>query len=185
MADAPFEVSALLVTGFKRACVQLQLAEAARALMEPDVAAMWDRPDTSRWHPGHLFQHMTEALVKVASREQMAEMNYRMCRDQFGPIVTGMIRIAVALTGPSPHTVFGNLKPMVGLAIRGAVPEYERTGPQSGKFAMTYPLPFPDSTANAWAGVMRYCCELVGRTAVLDRVETLQSGHRYEIDLHW
>lgn len=50
---------------------------------------------------------------------------------------------------------------------------------------MTYPRPFPEATSHAWAGVMKSCCDIVSHTAVLDRVETLQNGHRYEVDLHW
>lgn len=185
MAETPFQVSALLVTGFKRAATQLGLAEGARSHMSGEVAAMWDEPSTSSWHDGRLFQGMTEALVKVASKEQMSEINFRMGRDQFGPIVGGLINIAVALSSPTPHTVFANMKTIVGVALKGAIVEYEKTGPDSGKFAVSYPLPFPEGTADAWAGVTRYCCSLVKYVAVIDRAENTQNGHRYEVDLHW
>ncbi|PZR18455.1 MAG: hypothetical protein DI536_00815 [Archangium gephyra] len=185
MAETPFQVSALLVTGFKRAATQLGLAEGARSHMSGEVAAMWDEPSTSSWHDGRLFQGMIEALVKVASKEQMSEINFRMGRDQFGPIVGGLINIAVALSSPTPHTVFANMKTIVGVALKGAIVEYEKTGPDSGKFAVSYPLPFPEGTADAWAGVTRYCCSLVKYVAVIDRAENTQNGHRYEVDLHW
>lgn len=185
MAETPFQVSALLVTGFKKACIQMSLADAARAHMTPEVAAMWDNPASSSWHEGRLFQGMTEALVKVSDFEQMSEINYRMGRDQFGPIITSMIRIMVSLSSPSPHTVLSNIKPIIGLALRGVSSDYAKTGPSSGKFGVYYPLSFPEGTAHAWAGVMKYVCAIVNHTAVIDRVETLQNGHRFEVDLHW
>ncbi|MGV3619942.1 MAG: hypothetical protein ACO1OB_03945 [Archangium sp.] len=185
MADTPFQVSALLVNGFKRASTKLGLADGARSHMTGAVAAMWDEPSSRAWHDGKLFQGMTEALVKVASPAQMFEINFIMGREQFGPVVGGLINIAVSLTGPSPHTVFANMKAIVGVALKGAVIEYEKSGPSSGKFAVTYPIPFPPSTADAWAGVTKYCCSLVNHVAVIDRAQTVQNGHRYEVDLHW
>lgn len=185
MGETPFQVSALLITGFKKASAQLNLADASRAQMDAEVGAMWDRPGDSAWHPGRLFQGMTLAMVKVVSEEQMSDINFRMCRDQFGPIVNSMVRIAVALGSPSPHTVFGNVKPMIGLAIKGADVDYVKSGERSGKFGVRYPLAFPPATAHAWAGVTKFVCQMVSHTAVLDRVETLEHGHRFEVDLHW
>lgn len=185
MSEPAFQVSALLIKGFKKASESLGIADGARANMSPAVAAMWDQPASSGWHAGELFQGMTQALVKVSTKEQMADINLRLCRDQFGPIVGGMIRVAVALSSPSPHTVFGNVKQMIGLAMKGVQVDYQRTGPQSGSFAAWYPLPFPEETAWAWAGVMDFCCEIVRHQAVRDRVQTVQNGHRFEVDLHW
>lgn len=185
MSEAPFQVSAVLITGLKKASAQLGIADACRAQMDADTGALWDRPGDRSWHPGHLFQSMTVAMTKVVSNEQLADLYYRLCRDQFGPIVTGMIRIAVALSGPSPHTVFANMKPMLALALKGAQVDYVQSSPRSGKFAATYPLAFPEATAHAWGGVTRFCCEIVGHAGVVDRVETLRGGHRYEVDLHW
>lgn len=185
MGETPFQVSALLIAGFKKASTQLNLSEASRAHMNAEVGAMWDRPGDSAWHPGHLFQGMTLAMVKVVDDAQMSEINYRLCRDQFGPIVNSMVRIVVALGSPSPHTVFGNIKPMIGLAIKGADVDYVKSGERSGRFGVRYPLAFPKATAHAWAGVTKFVCELVNHVAVLDRVETLENGHRFEVDLHW
>lgn len=185
MSETDFQVSAVLITGLKKAAAQLGVADACRAQMDAAAGALWDRPGDRAWHPGHLFQSMTVSMTKVISNEQVADLYHRLCRDQFGPIVTGMIRIAVAISGSTPHTVFANMKPMLALAIKGASAEYVRSGERSGKFAATYPLAFPPATSHAWSGVARYCCEIVGHTAVIDRVETLNGGHRYEVDLHW
>lgn len=44
MADVAFQVSALLITGFKKACTQLNIADAGRALV--GHTAVFDRIET-------------------------------------------------------------------------------------------------------------------------------------------
>ena len=185
MTVRELKISGVFVRGFKAAAYKIGIGEKLRSQLTGDVAAMWDKPESASWHPGELFQQLTDVTKDVMTNEEMVEMNFAMANDQFGPIVAGMVRIAVALSSPSPHTVMKNIRPMVALANRGLEIDYTVLSANSGKLHINYPVPFPPITVYAWVGVVRFAVGLVNQIANIEKTHVSPDGFDFELQFNW
>lgn len=174
-----YEVSAMYVSGLLKALKEHGLLEQVLAGVSPATRAVAAAPFKQRWHPGTVTEELSFAVPRLADAQRLEDVTYEMAKRSFGPIVTPMIKVAMALTGSSPATIFSRLQEATDVAVRGLDITWLPLGPTRGEVKVGYPWPIPAEVEPVWRGTLRFAFELartdgrVEKATLTDRTVTL------------
>lgn len=180
-----FEVSSVNVGSMAKALAASGRAAEVFALLSPETRAAWERPHDQRWHPGKVAIEGWSAIVKVGGPSWLEELNYRVTRDSFGPIVGPLVKIGLALSGSSPATIFSRLGDVTSVALRGVQFQWTAGVPTGGTEVLRYPVDMPpDVVEFGWRGILRVGSELTGKVIRVDRFEAL-TPRSFRLTVSW
>lgn len=183
MAD--FEVSAMNLGGLVKALKARGLFERVKAEVRPETRAVLEDPMSARWHPSPVALDAWNAVIKVDGPSQYEALNLKLTAESFGPVVRPLLKVALALGGSSPATIFGRLNDAIKVATRGVTVTWTPSGPAAGQVAFEYPCPVPPPVVEfGWRGVMRFGEELTGKTLRFERFEAV-SDRRFVFHVAW
>jgi hypothetical protein len=93
---------------------------AIRAAAPPDTARMMDNPPGPlSWIPAARLEDLEELVARRGGPEAAYELGLVAARNLGGSVVKPVIKLALALFGGSPDTLFGNLDRMYSMVTRG------------------------------------------------------------------
>ncbi|MFZ5441988.1 MAG: hypothetical protein ACOZQL_18425 [Myxococcota bacterium] len=180
-----FEVSGLTMAGFVRALEAEKLLEPVRAKLGFAARSMLDDPHASRWHEGKLNIEFLEAVLAVAGPAKLEQLNRELTSKSFGPIIKPLARVALAIGGSSPATVFSRVNEAVSVGTRGLTISWKAASETSGEVALEYAEPVPARIVEpSWRGVLAIAEELTGRKLRFDRFEST-SPTRHVFHVSW
>lgn len=180
-----FEVSAMNLSGLVKALTSRGLIEKVKAEVRPETLAALENPMSARWHPGALAVDVWNAVIKVDGPQQYEALNLKLTSESFGPVVRPLIKVALALGGSSPATIFSRLNDAIKVATRGVTVSWAPSGPTAGQVTFEYPCAVPPPVVeHGWRGVMRFGEELTGKTFRFERFE-IASDRRFVFHVAW
>lgn len=180
-----FEVSGLTMAGFVRALEAEKLLEPVRARLSFAARSLLDDPHSSRWHPGKLNIEFLEAVLAVSSPAMLEKLNRDLTSKSFGPIVKPLARVAIAIGGSSPATVFARLNEAVAIGMRGLTITWTAASRTSGQVALEYAEPVPAQVVEpSWRGVLAIAEELTSKPVRFDAFEST-SPTRHVFHVSW
>jgi len=169
-----FEVSAMNLSSLVRALQVRGLLEKVLEVVQPETRAVLSNPMQAKWHPGAYAVDTWLAVIKVGGPAQLEALNLKVTAESFGPIVRPLVKVALALGGSSPATVFSQLNNAVKVATRGVTISWTPESKTSGQVAFNYPQSVPPEVVeHGWRGVMRFTEELTGKTLRFERFEVV------------
>jgi hypothetical protein len=180
-----YEVSSVHISGYLKAARELKVLDAALPLLPPETRAIVDAPHRKSWVHAEVIQQLTVAIAQTAQPEVLADLNYLMCRDSLGPIVMPVLKVAIALTGRHPQTVFSRLNELVSAAMRGVEITWTPRGASAGAVVMRYPEAMPPIVHHAWHGVFKFGFELAGRRPREITHAYTDGGKTLRFELEW
>lgn len=173
------------VAGFVAAARELGLLEKAEPQLTAETRAVLANPYGAKWVSMHVIQDLTAALARVHGPECLDELNLRMTRNSLGKLVLPMLRVALAITGRSPATIFSRLDDSVKVAMKGVSATWLAKGPNAGMVTLRYPEAPPAVVHHAWRGVFRFGFEITERQGRLTAHRYLDGGKTIELEVEW
>lgn len=181
----PYLASSVHVAGFAAAAKRLGLMEKVLPLLAPATRYVLDHPFDEKWVSAHVIQDLRQRIAEVHGAQVLDPLNFAMTKDSLGKLVTPMLRVALAITGRSPATVFSRLGDTVKIAMQGVTAKWTPQGENAGRVTLSYPEPPPNVVHEAWRGVFRFGFELTDREGSLVAHRYLDGGKTLELDVSW
>lgn len=186
MAVRGFEVTAVYVSGFRKALIDLGLLEQVEARIQPSTKAALDAPFSARTHDADVLRDLSEVLHALSGSAVFQQHAYLMARDSLGKILVPMFKVALALTGRSPGTLLARVPDSVHQAMRGVTVTWKPDGPRGGALVVDYPEPVAPAAEDGWRGTLKFLFELIeGMPASITKVEQLNGNQRLSIHVVW
>lgn len=180
-----FELSGTNLSAFHKALGTTGKLDAVVALLSPEAREAFAAPHAVRWHPGRVGVEVWRAAVTVGGPGLLEDLNHRLTRDSFGPIVGPLVRIALTLSGGSPASVFARMGDAIALALRGVRFEWAARPPNAGTITLTYPQAMPlDVVEHGWRGIIRAAGEMAGKRVAVSRF-VAEEDRRFRFELGW
>jgi hypothetical protein len=181
-----FEVTAVYVSGFRKALVDLGLLAQVVARLQPATRAVLDSPFSARTHDADVLRDLSDTLHALAGAETFQKHAYLMARDSLGKILIPMFKVALALTGRSPATLLARVPDSVNQALRGVKATWLPDGPSGGVLRVDYPEPVTPVASDGWRGTLRFLFELIeGMPARIVRIDEKNALRTLEILVAW
>ena len=124
---------------------------------------MLDHPYDEKWVSAQVIEDLINCLADAHGPDALDEVNFAMTKDSLGKVVLPMLRVALAITGRSPATIFSRLGDSVKVAMKGVEVKWTPDGPNAGRVTLRYPQSMPQVVHYAWRGVFRFAWDLTGR----------------------
>jgi len=137
------------------ALVQAKVSAATKQLMEQP-------PFPFAWMPATPMDELESALSAVSGREACVDLGLIAGRKLGGSVIQPVLKMATALFGNTPATVFQNLERFYSMVLKGMTFEYEATAP-AALFDVT-------------RGNLTYVFELCGVQGTVEPPEQLRIG---------
>ncbi|MDP1821702.1 MAG: hypothetical protein Q8L48_00590 [Archangium sp.] len=181
----PYRASSVHIAGFVAAAKRLGFFEKALPLLAPETRHVLEHPFDAKWVPAQVIQDLTARVAEQYGPECLDPLNFAMTKDSLGRLVLPMLRVALAITGRSPATVFSRLGDSVKIAMQGVSASWLATSANGGVVTLRYPEAPPAVVHHAWQGVFRFAFELTSREGRLVAHRYLDGGKTVELDVAW
>ncbi len=182
---APYLASSVHIVGFVNAAQQLELMEKVLPLLTDETRHTLENPYEAKWVPARIIQDLTLRIAQVHGPEILDPLNFLMTKDSMGKMVLPMLRVALAITGRSPASVFARVGESVKVAMQGVDATWAAKNDTSGRITLRYVEAPPQVVHHAWKGVFRFAFELTDREGQLDSHRYLDAGLTLELDVSW
>lgn len=180
-----FEVSGINLSALAKVLQAEGLYAQVAAEVAPETRLVLERPLLSTWHPGRHGEALWAAVIKVGGPAKLEELNLKLTRQSFGPVVRPLVKVALALTGSSPATLFSRLNEAVKVATRGLNVTWAPRSASAGDLTFEYPGPIDRAVVeHGWRGVIRFGEELISQSVRFDGFEAL-SDRRFVFHISW
>jgi hypothetical protein len=180
-----YQVPSHHLAGFVKAARAAGVYDVALAKVSAPSVEIINMPFRRKWLSAYVLQELTVAIAETAGLEVLGEINYRMAKESIGPIVMPLLRVALALTGRTPATLFARLDETVGAATKGMRIAWVPQGKSGGTLNIRYPEPQPRIHHLAWGGVFRFLFELTGSEGRVVKHEYRDGDQTLEFELGW
>ena len=132
--------------------------------VSPSTADLIDKPPFPfAWMPAAAMDELESALSMVAGRDACFDLGMTAGRKLGGSVIQPVLKMATALFGNTPATVFQNLERFYSMVLKGMTFEYEATGPKSGVVRARAEGPHvPAALFDVTRGNLSYVFELCG-----------------------
>lgn len=181
----PYLASSMHVAGFVTAMKRQGFLDKVLPLIAPQTRHAIDHPYEEKWVSAHVIQDLSNCLVDAHGPDALAEVNYAMTTDSLGKLVLPMLRVALAITGRSPATIFARLGDSIKVAMKGVTVSWAPEGANAGRVTLRYPEAVPTVVHHAWRGVFRFAFDLTERQGQLVAQRYLDEGKTLELDVSW
>ncbi|MFZ5444451.1 MAG: hypothetical protein ACOZQL_30950 [Myxococcota bacterium] len=160
VAAAGYEVSSVHLSAFIKMARAMGVLERVLPTLSAGTRAVVERPSDARWYPAQVISELAEQVLAVAGGEVLEELNYRMTKESLGRLILPVLKVALAIAGNSPATIFSRLDDVLAVAMRGIRVEWTPQGPTAGTLRFVYPEAPPRSAESSWRGALRFGFEL-------------------------
>jgi hypothetical protein len=151
------------------ALVKQKVSEATKQLMEKP-------PFPFAWMAATPMDELESAISAVAGREACVELGLVAGRKLGGSVIQPVLKMATALFGNTPATVFQNLERFYSMVLKGMTFEYEATGPREGAVRVRATgAGVPAALFDVTRGNLTYVFELCGVQGTVEPPEQIRS----------
>lgn len=152
------------------ALVQAKVSEATKQLMAQP-------PFPFAWMPATPMDELESALSAVSGRDACVDLGLIAGRKLGGSVVQPVLKMATALFGNTPATVFQNLERFYSMVLKGMTFQYDATAPREGTvLARVAGARVPAALFDVTRGNLTYVFELCGVQGTVEPPEQLRIG---------
>jgi hypothetical protein len=180
-----YEVSSLHISGFLAAATELGFLEKAKPLLTAQSQHIVEHVFEQKWVSALVIQDLTTCVAKAYGDASIEQINFLMTKKSLGKLVLPMMKVALAITGSTPATVFSRLGESLNVAIRGIETTWAPSGAHGGKVTLRYPIVPPSVVHQAWFGVFRFGFELTNHVGRVASYRYLDGGKTIEFEVRW
>jgi hypothetical protein len=164
------------------ALVKQKVSEATRQLMEKP-------PFPFAWMPATPMDELESAISAVAGPEACVELGLVAGRKLGGSVIQPVLKMATALFGNTPATVFQNLERFYSMVLKGMTFEYQAAGPREGTVHVRVASGgAPAALFDVTRGNLTYVFELCGVQGTVEPPEQIrfaESGAEARYRVRW
>ena len=169
----------------QRGCMAL-----VKQKVSPATAELMEKPPFPfAWMPATPMDELETALSLIAGREACVDLGITAGRKLGGSVIQPVLKMATALFGNTPATVFQNLERFYSMVLTGMRFEYEATGAKEGTVrARVEGGGAPAALFDVTRGNLRYVFELCGVQGTVDPPEQARSdrgGDEVRYKVRW
>jgi hypothetical protein len=148
--------------------------------VSPSTAELIEKPPFPfAWMPAVAMDELESALSTVAGRQACVDLGMTAGRKLGGSVIQPVLKMATALFGNTPATVFQNLERFYSMVLKGMTFGYEATGPKSGIVRARAEGPrVPDALFDVTRGNLTYVFELCGVKGTVSPPEDIRCDER-------
>jgi hypothetical protein len=148
--------------------------------VSPSTADLIEKPPFPfAWMSAAAMDELESALSTVAGREACVDLGMTAGRKLGGSVIQPVLKMATALFGNTPATVFQNLERFYSMVLKGMAFEYEATGPKSGVVRARAEGPqVPAALFDVTRGNLAYVFELCGVKGTVSPPEDIRCDER-------
>jgi hypothetical protein len=128
----------------------------AVAKMDPAVGQMLRSPHTQAWWPASMAFALTSAIAAVGGSALVQRVGQLAVIESISVIVRPVVNLLMAISGPSPATLFSRFGQISQAAVKNVKFEWKPIDPTSGELTITYPLTVPDEYVAYWLGAFDF-----------------------------
>lgn len=180
---ADFETSSSYTAALAKALTQLGRLDAVVAKAPPDAALMLKEPHHRRWWDAVTSIEMVKAIAAEGGAELVREVGRRAVAESLSPILRPLVSVLVAISGPSPASLFSRWAQLTQAAVRNVSCEWKSTGPSSGELDVTYSCKVPPEYTDLWDGGFAFVYEATRKKGAPTR--SRHDGERLHFELSW
>jgi hypothetical protein len=149
--------------------------------VSPTTAELIEKPPFPfAWMPAVAMDELESALSMVAGRQACVDLGMTAGRKLGGSVIQPVLKMATALFGNTPATVFQNLERFYSMVLKGMKFEYEATGPKAGIVRATAGGPrVPAALFDVTRGNLSYVFELCGVQGTVSAPEDIRCDDRH------
>lgn len=181
-ALSEFQTSAAYISAIARALQKLGQLAPVIAKAEPGAAQMLRAPHAQPWWRAPEAFAMTHAIVAVGGPELVTRVGQLAVTESISVIVRPLVSVLMAISGPSPATLFARFGQLTQAAIKNVKVEWKSTGSTSGELLITYPLVVPDAYPAWWLGGFDY---VWAKTRRAGTTKATHRGTSLDFALRW
>ena len=143
--------------------------------VSPATAELIEKPPFPfAWMPAAPMDELQSALSLVGGRQACVDLGITAGRKLGGSVIEPVLRMATALFGNTPVTVFQNLERFYTMVLRGMRFEYEAAGPRQGVVRAHADGPnVPAALFDVTRGNLTYVFELCGVRGTVEAPEDI------------
>ena len=145
--------------------------------VSPQTAELIDKPPFPfAWMPATAMDELETALSAIAGRETCVDLGIAAGRKLGGSVIQPVLKMATALFGNTPATVFENLERFYSMVLKGMKFEYEAKGEREGMVrARAEGAAAPAALFDVTRGNLTYVFELCGVQGTVDPPEQMRA----------
>jgi hypothetical protein len=154
------------------------------------TAELIDKPPFPfAWMPAAAMDELQSALSTVGGREACVDLGVTAGRKLGGSVIQPVLKMATALFGNTPATVFQNLERFYSMVLKGMTFEYEAVGPKEGLIrARVEGANVPAALFDVTRGNLSYVFELCGVNGTVSAPEDIRcdsAGGQARYKVQW
>lgn len=158
--------------------------------VSPATAELIDKPPFPfAWMPAAAMDELQSALSAVGGREACVDLGITAGRKLGGSLIQPVLKMATALFGNTPVTVFQNLERFYSMVLKGMTFEYQSVGPKEGLIrARVEGANVPAALFDVTRGNLTYVFELCGVNGTVGAPEELRcdnAGGQARYKVQW
>lgn len=178
-----FQTSSSYTAGLAKALRQLGRLDAVIARAPPDAALMLKDPHSRRWWGAVASMQMVSAIAAEGGAPLVREAGRRAVAESLSPILRPFVSVLVAISGPSPASLFSRWAQLTQAAVKHVNYEWKSTGPSSGTLDITYSRAVPPEYTDLWDGGFAFVYETTRKKGA--PTKSRHEGERLHFELSW
>lgn len=182
-ALADFQTSSSYTAALAKALTQLGRLDAVVARAPADAALMLKNPHDRRWWDAGTSMEMVKAIAAEGGAELVREVGRRAVAESLSPILRPLVSVLVAISGPSPASLFSRWAQITQAAVKNVNYEWKPTGPTSGELDITYSRVVPPEYTDLWEGGFAFVYETTRKKGA--PTKSRHGGERLHFELSW
>lgn len=155
----------------------------------PEVTALLIEkpPMRFRFISSEHIDQLYEAYKEKTNRQGLVDLGVAIARGTSLSAAGPVVKMAVALFGANPASLFGNLDRFYSVATKGITFVWKQTGEREGIIDTHFePGPPPTASATVLEGNLFYAYEVLGtETGVIEPHVALENGHLIRVRARW
>jgi hypothetical protein len=150
--------------------------------VSPATAELMEKlPFPFAWMAATPMDELQTALSAVAGREACVDLGITAGRKLGGSVIQPVLKMATALFGNTPATVFQNLERFYSMVLRGMKFEYQAVGPKEGIVRARAEGGAPAALFDVTRGNLTYVFELCGVHGTVEAPDGSGAEVRYRV----
>lgn len=154
---------------------------------EPTARLIAKPPMRFRFISSEHIDQLYEAYKETTTRKGLFDLGVDIARGTSLSAAGPVVKMAVALFGANPASLFGNLDRFYSVATKGITFTWKQTGDREGIIDTRFqPGPPPTASATVLEGNLFYAFEVLGtETGVIEPHVALEQGHLIRVRARW
>jgi hypothetical protein len=179
------EHKAVTIQGIVEVIKKLGWYDAVRARVEDDVKAVLDDPNTSRYHPGAMFDRTMTAVFELHGPQGAEQVMHGATEGSLRGVIGPLAKMFMTLSGGGPLPLLERFETLISGGGRGFEAKWSPSEPKAGELIITTETATPPASDFAWKGTLTYLLTFAGVTGKVEIMPRQHKGRSVRLMIRW